>query len=80
MQPSQIIKNGFSATMVPAVACHICVCFGHCVQWLDVKSQFPDQELSLGLSSESAKSSPLGHQGTLSFTLVRLYCDFRMLL
>lgn len=39
--------------------------FGYCVQWLDVGSQFPDQELNLGYNSESAESWPLALQGTL---------------
>ena len=38
----------------------------------DVESQFPEQGLNLGLSSESTESQPLDHQGTL-YTLFLLF-------
>ena len=44
--------------------------FGHGVQWFDMGSQFLDQGLNLGHSSERAESYPLGHQGTPMFLLI----------
>ena len=38
--------------------------FGHGMQPLDMDSQFPDQGLNPGHSSESAESSLPDHQGT----------------
>ena len=43
---------------------YLFVYFGLGMQWLDVGSQFPDQGLNLGCSSESGESYPLDHQGT----------------
>ena len=38
--------------------------FGLSMKWLDVGFQFPDQGWTPDCHGESAKSSPLDHQGT----------------